>query len=325
MDINRVIKVALLLAAAVAVFVILNTVSLPTDTHLWAEIHNFGHTPLFGGLALVLLGLSVLLLHDQIPTRVVHYLFAFAVAFTLGLISEITQIVGPRDADLWDQVRNTAGIVGFLGIRLAADRKVPFDSRWWGRSRAALVRWIAILILVASVMPSILWADAYMHRKRHFPTLCAFEYYQERMFIRPHQTEVDIDFPPGNWYSNTSGNAARVTFLTEATYPGFVLSDPFPDWSGFDLLAFEVYSEIDTAIHIYMTIEDDHHNRQYEDRFNRSLTIRPGINQIEIPLREVRAAPKSRPMDMKAIASVNIFGYEPKTAFSLWFDDFRLK
>ena len=325
MDRKKGIYVALLSLAVIAVFVILDTVSLPTSTFLWAEFHNFGHTPLFGGLALALLGLSILLLSRHLPNRLAHYALAFVIAFMLGVISEATQILGPRDADLWDQVRNTAGIVSFLGLWLVHDKRTIESIPWMSRGRLTLIRWAAIGILAVSVLPTILWADAYIHRYRHFPTLCSFEYYQERMFIRPHQSDVKIVLPPEGWNANRTGNAARVTFRPGAVFPGFILSDPYPDWTGYDYLTFDVYSENESTVSIYMTIEDDRHNREYGDRFNKALRIEPGANHIGIPLSDIRRAPADREMDMRAVASINIFGHQPKAPFSLYFDNFELQ
>ncbi len=325
MNDNKTIRVILLLAVAVAVFVVLETVSLPTSTYLWAEIHNFGHTPLFGLLSLALFGLSLNLLGRWINNRFLHYLIAFTLAFLLGLLSEITQILEPRNADISDQVRNTAGIIGFLGLWLGYDRQLRNNPRKSRGGVARLARWGAIAVLIASTVPTILWSDAYLHRGGYFPVLCSFEYYQERMFIRPHQSDLETVLPPATWYTNQSGNAASVTFHRETTFPGFIITDPSPDWTDYRFLTFEVFSELDSAVNIYMTIEDDHHNRQYEDRFNHALKIIPGINPVRIPLNEVRTAPAGRTMDMKAVASINIFGHEPPESLVLLFDDFKLQ
>ena len=144
-------------------------------------------------------------------------------------------------------------------------------------------------------------------------------------FIRTHNAAVVAAPPPAGWEDNRTSSTGEVTFATGVDYPGFIIDDPVPDWTGRAALRFAVYSAEDTSVTLHMTVEDHLHNREYTDRFNRSFTILPGANRVSIPLEAVESGPTGRPMDMRSIANINVFVYRPARPVTLYFDDFRLE
>jgi hypothetical protein len=325
MRFRRTAAVILALSAGAASLTILEFLILPSHSFLWREIQNFGHIPLFGFISLAVLVLSTQLLTQVVSSRLSHYLIAFAVTFLIGLVTETIQVIGPRDADIRDQVRNVIGIVVFLGAYLTFDRKMNADIARWGKHAKSLIRAVIVVILVVSVTPMILWAKAYQHRDNLFPVLCGFESWETRRFVFPHTADVKAVPPPPAWRSNQSSLAGRVTFQLSGTYPGFKLEDPVPDWTGYGLLSFDVYSDLDTAAKLTISIAEHRHLRVYEDRFNQRFVVAPGTNRVEILLDSVKQSPATREMNMAEIAHINIFAYRPSDTFSLYFDNFRLE
>jgi hypothetical protein len=54
------------------------------------------------------------------------------------------------------------------------------------------------------------------------------------------------------------------------------------------------------------------------------LAIKPGVNQISIPLSEVQNAPNRRTMDMTRVRRLAFYADRPSGSFSIYFDAFQL-
>jgi hypothetical protein len=109
-------------------------------------------------------------------SRLHHYLQAFAGASLIGLFSEALQILGPRDADLGDFLRDLAGILLFLGFYATFDRRLKyfFESMSSGAYKIIL-RIITLLIFLSLISPPVIWSLAYLESNDKFPVICEFE------------------------------------------------------------------------------------------------------------------------------------------------------
>ncbi len=317
------IRILLLILLFAALLVFLYFYRPPEDNILWRSISNTGHVPFFGLLSLIFLSLSSMLLRKK--SRLHHYLLAFAGASLIGLFSEAIQILGPRDADLGDFLRDLAGILLFLGFYATFDRGLKYF--WESMSSGAykiILRIVTLLIFLSLISPPVIWSLAYLERNDKFPVICDFESYWDRMFIRTQQAEMEIMQVPDTMDGMGDDMAARITFKP-GEYPGLEIIEPYPDWRGYGYFQFEVFSELDSLVNLALVIKDTHHNNEYYDRFNRRLVIKPGLNKIKIPLDEVKNAPRNRQTDMKNIASVLIFMYNISREYVLYLDDLELE
>ncbi len=113
----------LLLLGFCSTLLIFFKLELPGDTYLWREIINTGHTPLFGILSLLILGLCFLTIGKKISNQYIHYLIALIATTSIGIITEIIQIYGPGDADISDLIRDILGAVSFLGFYMVLTEK----------------------------------------------------------------------------------------------------------------------------------------------------------------------------------------------------------
>jgi len=317
---QRVILVLLLLSAF-GILLVVCTLQISGDSFLLGEIQNTGHTPVFGLLSLTMLGLSRLLLGNRLKNGYMHYLVAFTVTVIIGALIEYIQVFGPRDADLWDLVRDAAGAFSFLGVYAAADQQL---ARKWSRTARLLIRAVSILVLLAALTPLALWAGAYLHRDAIFPKLLTFDSVLESKFLTVRNAEVARVSPPSGFTSCEGGTVGKLIMHPD-TYCGFRIAEPCPDWSGFSFLRFDIYNEIDSTVNLVIRIDDIHHNSQYEDRYNRAFRITPGLNRISVDLQEVRVAPSSREMDMTAIQYIYFFTYMPKEPVTLYIDNVTLQ
>lgn len=323
MNIRRLLWLLLCIAGAIGVSLILEFLRLPEDTHVWQDIHNAGHAPLAGIFAIAMLGISRILLGSRFKTPLRHYILAFVVTTVIGAISEIAQIPQQRDADIWDWVRDTAGAISFLLVFAAFD---PVIRKWKPsivRLRFPLIL-VAAIIVISTTIPAALWIVANAHRAEVVPKILTFESIWERKYVVLQSAELETVKAPHGFAGAEGKSVGELTMFPDS-YPGMRIEEPFPDWSRYHYFRFEAYSEIDTTIHLALRIDDKWHNGAYEDRFNTTITIRPGPNKISIPLAKVKAAPVGRAMDMTEIFAIHLFTHGIADSVAIYVDNFRLQ
>ena len=303
------------------------------DTHFWGEAENWGHLPLFGVLALTLLGVSRALFPTQGRAGLRHYLFAFAAAALLGALSELLQGLIERDRSAEDWARDLAGAALFLGFAASFDPRSPMQRLSAGLRHG--IRGALVATFLATGLPVAGWALAYAERDRAFPLLLDFESSWERRFLTLQSAELISVPPPAGWPASPRGaRVGKLSFSPEAAtaaeftgYSGFFIDEPYPDWRGYSVLSFLVFSEGSEPVNLSLRIEDEQHqtNNTAPDRFNLEIVARPGLQEIRVPLEAVARAPATRRNDMSAVRIVHLFVIQPRVAFSVYVDAFRLE
>jgi len=305
-------------------------VALPSYNTLWREVANSGHIPLFGLLSLVFLRLSVVFFKLRFAKWYFHYLISLGTVTTIGVLSELAQMRGPRDADPFDLLRDIVGAIVFLSL---ASTIPPRILSWtltdWSQKAKGWIRLTAFLLLVIALSPLIYWSAAFYNRSRQLPLICRFESIWEMAFVGTDSGQLECVNPPTGWIPSLKGaeennRVGKYTF-GHAKYSGFHIKEPYPDFSAYKTLSFELFSELDTTFSLIVRIEDRYHNNRYDDRLNLQVLIRPGMNFIEIPCSKIRLAPINREMDMTAIAAISVFAAEPAEAFSIFVDNISLR
>lgn len=311
-----------MLLGVATVYLILLFLKLPNYSILWREIHNTGHTPLFGLLALFILGLSINHLKN-IHRRWIHYLIAFFMALMLGLLLEIWQIWGPGDADIIDLIRDMAGAFSFLAFFSL------FDVGFGDTRQKILTKWklmvaaLASMVLALALTPLTLWTTAYILRNKDFPEIVAFESQIERKFVRAQNASFGIVDAPPAW-DGEHGRVGRL-IIRKGLYPGIAIREPYPDWSGYRNLRLDIYLACPESLRCTLRIHDARHNNNYHDRFNGAINLTPGVNEINVNLADVRKAPDKRLMNMKEIKSLMLFAHEYLPACTLYIANIRLE
>jgi len=296
----------------------------PPDTFLVQQLFDFGHYPLFGLIALLLLGLSLSLWEGKLGRRLDHYLLAMGGVLALSGLTELVQFFGPRDASLGDVITDVAGAVTALALAASFDRRLIAADSGQGRRRRNRLRLGAVLLTVVALVPLASWVVAYRIRDSSFPVLCDFESRLAAKFVRTTGALLERVPPPAGWRTATPGRAGRVTF-GGSLYPVLVFNEPYPDWTGFEFLSFRLYSESRQEMPLVLRVHDAAHDQRYEDRYNRKLAVPPGPSEIRIPLADLRLAPDGREMKMSTIRAVALFAVEPEQPFTIWIDDLRLE
>ena len=300
------------LAAAVAVLLL---VDFGRGTRVVEEMCNFGHLPLFGVVALVILWL---LGGRQWPVRKRRaYAGAFFAAAGLGVVMEIAQVFSPgRFFELEDILLNTLGALSFLMLAY------PFP----GMARRRVCGWktAGAAIIAAALVPVGLTAVDDWRMGREFPLLGSFESRLEMGRWAAKEASCSR-----NTRHASHGDHALELRLMPGEFPGVSLQWVKNDWQGYDWLCFDAFLEGDTPLALTVRVHDREHDRMdvqdYSDRFNHAFVLNPGARQVRIGLDEVRTAPRGREMDMAQVVNMSVFACLLKEERVVHLDHFRLE
>lgn len=318
---KNIFKTAILVGHAIGLLFYVNSLD-PPETRLWNELYNAGHVPLFGAVALVLLVVSKMWLREKVRPST-HYVLAFAGAALLGIAHETVQLFGQRDADLLDIARDLVGGAGVLLIVLSFDKTVHGGA--WSKTRRWLTRSFGAIVLLVGFAPAALQAPPYIERNSIFPQIVSFDDEWERQFVLTNEgARFRFTSPPPEWTGSNLGTVAQVEFAS-GQYPSFEIIDVVPDWRNYEAFVLTVFSPNDDVIDLELRIHDQRHNDDYYDRFNTTVQLAPGANNVTISLRDVFRAPTGRHMAMDSIETIMFFVVEPSEPIVLFFDDVRLE
>lgn len=274
-----------------------DSVALPSVRYLW----NMGHIALFATLTL--------LLHSLKPIRDRRSALSLLLGVVLiSLIIEALQALIGRDFSIIDMLRNLIGSAGV--ILILNPRIIPLP----------ITALLAVVFAAdLSGLTLTLWQDIRIQQRS--PVIENFE--SPVVFSRWHGAirQEKTRYREGN-------SSGEVTFYP-ATYSSFSLHYPLRDWRGYQVFHFSIYNPDTTEQVLTLRIHDESHALnpapEYNDRYNRSLTVQPGWNDLDIPLTTIASAPEGRTLDLGKIAEVQWFFAGLEQTRTLYFDDIRLQ
>ena len=319
------LKIILPLVIVITGFGLLLTVKLPATNPFWVETQNSGHALIFGIVALAFLSLSKTLFGTGLST-IAHYLVAFVASLAAGVLSEfMQQFLVNRDATAYDLLIDFLGIVAFLLLAWVFESDENNGLVKWKRSlKPFLVLTSLSLILFAFAQP-ILWAGAYNHRDKNIPVLSNFESFWERQFYFFNDGLFEVVNPPNLLdQADVGKRVAKITYFA-GRWPTFKIQRVYPDWRGYDFVAFDLYNAESERIRMTFRVDDKDHNYTNQDRFDHRFWAVPGLNQIRLPLDAIRTAPTHREMDMSQIKDIMWSANQVTEARRVYLDNVRLE
>jgi hypothetical protein len=278
---------------------------------------NFCHAPLF---ALVAIGCLIWLRNCHWPTSLVgQYLAALLFAVLLGAIGEIAQsFTVTRDAEWFDLGNDFLGAGTGLCIYRLYDRQHPLRTKPWV---AVCCVFVLTVLLVAPLGQT---AFMYWQRWRQLPELATWGSPAGYHFVKPGSAALRVARLP-LWSSGSNEIALEVRPLPEDRWVGTTIDEPWPDWSDYSQLVIDVVNPNDVPLSLIIRVHDRAHNNEYADRFNRRFEIAPRQRvTLSTALTDVRAAPKSRQLDLTHIAGIVIFQDAQRGASSFYICSVRL-
>jgi len=274
------------------------------------EVFEYGHLPLFG---LIALGFALIFNRNQTQAQLKPYVYAWIVTVALGIATEVVQIIMPgRYFEIHDILFDAIGAGCFLILAY------PFPDN--GIQTKRIFRAAALAVILACTAPIFPAAIDEITMHKNFPLISSFESSLEMDRWSGKDSEITRSASHA-----VHGKYSLKADLLPGEYPGISLNYLKRDWRGYDRLTFNVFLEGDTPLRITARINDKDHNEEYDDRFNKSFVLSPGGNTVVIDLKEVKAAPRGRDMDMGNIVNTCIFSYHLAEPRTVYFDNFKLQ
>ena len=302
----------LLLVAGIA---ILAHLFKPADwPPLAIEILHSLHGPGFAGLALLILWYLNSKCHS-----VINYFIAGSIAMAIGLLSEIAQIPGTRDAQVMDLAIDALGIFGALGGTAAFDSRV---RRSFSKLQRLALPTLAGIALGIACIPTLWYGYALLEQKRAFPKLLTFDHsWEQAAFGQLDGERPGVIDSPDNW-----GGSGKVARAEEKGRFGIFLSlHPLPDWRDYSRLSFTLAahkSEFPAAV----CVRDIRpKNDPYRNRYCVRIPVTTEPVDYSITFVDVQTASHVRPFDFSKVDAIVFSAAKPGGANILTIDNVRLE
>jgi hypothetical protein len=274
----------------------------------YRELWNLGHILYF---ALLILLFTHWPLFMRLPLR---WCWVLLIGLTLiaGSAIELLQYGTARSVDLMDVSRDLCG-----ALLVLAFHPIFIDAR-----RVWLKRFLQISVsafFVYHLLPvSIAITDETIARQQ-FPVLSDFS------------TPFELDRWKGNGrramiegYKDKPGRQMKIS-LPPGRYTGVGLDYMPADWSSYQFVNLDIYSEYEKPLSLTVRVHDVAHEAEnsaylFNDRFNKRFVLTKGWNAIRVDLAEVKQAPRNRAMVMQNIADISFFLSSVKSPKTLYLD-----
>jgi VanZ family protein len=296
------------LIAIAALLALVQFATLPAQPRILSVINNFAHGPVFGVLAILLLGW----LRPRFASRPwCAYAAAWLLAVAAGIALEVLQISTRRDASVEDVFTNMLGAGCFLSLAAYFDRSI-WPSRPRSRPTLLLIAGgIQLLVMLVPVGHALL---AYASRMERFPTIMQFTSVLDMYFIELRGCEEAVGGPSFK-VSGPAGEPALWLRCYGNDWPGVSSIEPSPDWRRFDRLRIDVTNPGANEIALGLRIHDIGNGQEYEDRFNREFAIGAGTREVlVVNLEDIASSPANRTLDLARIGGLVLFRVSPATA-----------
>lgn len=297
---------------------------IPVESRLTAELSNVGHVFIMGLFALVCLALAGNLLKHSLPKRSYHYLAAFVLTVVVGILWEAAQIVFPRNADIYDLLRDAIGAVTFLAFYTRFDPSLSEARKRWGFKTRTIMLVGPPLIVIVTMLPAVAWASAFYYRNHQVPLLATFDSSWETLFWTTANATLEMTPAPDDW-SQSDGTMVGRLICQPTPRSGFAINHVYPDWSNYDFLQLQLYFDHSAPGLFYVQVEDAEFQGTVADRYTFQSEISPGHNLIEVPLDSAGQLPSGRPLDLGQIKIVYFFTADTTRTYQIYIDNIRLR
>jgi|GEM_PF-1640114 len=200
-------------------------------------------------------------------------------AFTL----EYVQTLFGRSADSMDVIAGSLGILSAMA---------------W-RSRLLSLPWF-IIVCLASFVPSMLILADRLHARQSFPVLADFSSPLEMGRWKTRSVTMNRE----QW---DGASVAHIEVQASSTYGGLFMIDFPRDWSRISALRLRLYLEGEEPLPGWIRIDDHGENPAYDDRYQESITLAPGWNEIHISRTQFAETSGGRVMNLSHVQTWGLF------------------
>lgn len=302
-------SILVLAALLLGSVVLLLTVALPSDNLTSSALQNFGHFALFAILGFLVLRQLRAVFKEQIVRAV---LLSTVCLVLLGLMVEWIQTgIDGRTASVKDFVLDIGGMLA--GYLTYWSRTLWVSGRW----RASLTALLMAIVLLFIASRSLLVLVGFDFFRPPLPVVRVFDQpfsHNKLELVGAASTQLAVHGQDGG------GKSLRVLF-GEAKYSGVIFHEDGGQWSQYEVLRIKVFNSLQHNRQIELRIEDRLHNNRYSDRYNRSFSILPGLNELRVPLESLvqmgQGSSPRRELDIDDVSRIQIFASEIEKPFTL--------
>jgi len=122
----------------------------------------------------------------------------------------------------------------------------------------------------------------------------------------------------------THGSKSLQLELYPSDYPGLMPKLDEKDWRGCKALSFDIYNPADNEQAISIRIDDREDYPDFADRYNKKFILKPGPNDVRIPLDKLITTGTKRKLNLKTVYRLLIFMGQPQEKHVLYIDYMRL-
>ena len=316
--------VVLYLAAILLVVWAIAVDERPTYNQFFRELYDLRHMVLLGFSGLLVLELTALLGRRWIRKRSLYYAVAGLFVVVIGvLIDNPHPVAGGVEDAAGDALRNIIGGIACLTLSGALDPPLRREHDWLRGRPRQLLGWMSVLVLVVVLRSLIDVGLAYAGRNARFPVLIDLTESWQQRFVVLENALLFVGQPPPGWTSRKDRETAMISFEGEQD-AAVTVNEVSPDWGGFNTLRFQIYSDLKDPVILSMHIDDKRSDPPPGDRYDTQLVVQPGLNDYEIPYRDIQAGPANRELRLNRMRRIGLFAPARPETFRLFFSGFRL-
>jgi hypothetical protein len=113
--------------------------------------------------------------------------------------------------------------------------------------------------------------------------------------------------------------------LYPSEYPGLSPVLRQKDWGKYKVLALDLFNPMLREVSLTLRIDDREDNPEYADRCNETILLRPGQNNVVLPLERLKTSGTKRDLDWRRVALFVLFMVGPEEKTVLFVDNIRLE
>lgn len=273
---------------------------------------NLGHDLTFFLWMLLLIHRSPAFAKKSIA---VQLLVGIVITVPLGLFIEWIQGFVGRTFSVGDVARDINGTMLAIAFLSPAGMALRMITR--GTLRAA-----ALALLLAQLYPVLTAVTDEVIATKQFPILSSLETPRE-LSRWSSSSPIAVDHQIAR-----QGQASLRVDLKPSKYSGVALRYFPADWHKYKLLHLSILNPSQEPLRVTCRINDKAHianGQSYHDRFNRDFILAHGWNDIDIPMVDIKQAPKNRLIDLRQIQNIMIFASGLQVSRTIYIDDVRLQ
>jgi VanZ family protein len=324
---NQIWRIVAALAGLIILAAVLGLAPGQKHTALADSVQTVGHFGFFALFAMVVAIAAGQVASPIAQHRGWQYVIGLGVAVIAGSVLELAQKFIPLRMATWNDLgHDSLGAVAGIALIMA-----------WrgGRAAAASERRLGYLasavLAVATLMGTrqfVTCARDYWYRRDAYPDLIVFgQDWTDRFLWLDEGVELREGELPSTWPRDVARQAVTVVFRPDQgkPFPGIGVKEPYPDWRGRSVLAFDVLNPGPSALAAGLRVHDFQHTAEYYDRFNQVLPLEPGFQTIRIPLDAIERGPRHRRLNLSHVEGLKLFLIRPTEPVRLVVGNFRLE